>query len=199
MTTGGGSAGIPGIRRSQCEWLGATVGRNSREPRRRHSTPAAARPGPGSGDRSQAGRAGGLLAGGLRIGKGPHVPAWRTSRRPAAASEASRRGSGRQLPVKSPHRHHSCQQRARRKAQEARNSGQGYPRTSAIGCLAPGARGPTGVRDGGSRGGAAGQYRARLLSDRLIPRLFPCPSSRKPTLPNSTEASARGTTHHRAC
>ena len=64
----------------------------------------------------------------------PQVPAWRTSRLPAAASEASRRGPGRQLPVTSPHMNHSCQECARRKAQEARNSGLGYPRTSAIGC-----------------------------------------------------------------
>ena len=78
---------------------------------------------------------------------------------------ARRRGSGPQLPVKSPHRYHSCQKRGRRKAQEARESGPEYVRTSPVGSLLPGARGPVAVPDGGPPRGAMGRHRSTDSAD----------------------------------
>ena len=69
------------------------------------------------------------------------VPAWRTSRQPSVALEGSSARLGRQLPVTSTQRDHSRQERARTSPQEARKPGRGYLRTSALGCVVPGARG----------------------------------------------------------
>ena len=73
---------------------------------------------------------------------------------------AHRRGSERPAARKSPHKYHSCQERARRRPQEARKAGCGYARPSAGGRAVPRVRCSIAVQNGGCPGHAAsGRHR----------------------------------------